>query len=160
MRKNPAVLVAAAALAVTALAPGTPARADATVKAGVLTCQVDSGWGFVFGSSRKLKCTYSGSGRVERYAGTISKFGVDIGYEQSGVIVWGVFAPTSDLGTGALAGSYGGATGGASVGVGAGANVLIGGSTKSISLQPLSIEGSKGLNVAAGIAAISLKHQP
>jgi hypothetical protein len=147
----------AAAFAVGALALGTPAYADVSAKAGVLTCQVDSGWGFIFGSSRSLRCVYSGSGRVEHYVGSISKFGVDIGYVQSGVIVWGVFAPTSDLGAGALRGSYGGATGGASVGVGAAANVLIGGSTKSISLQPLSVEGDKGLNVAAGIAAISLK---
>jgi hypothetical protein len=159
MTRKSFLAVGAAAVAVGALALGTPARADVSAKVGVLTCHVDSGWGFIFGSSRNLRCTYSGSGRVEHYAGTISKFGVDIGYLQSGVIAWGVLAPTSDLGAGALRGDYGGVTGGASVGVGADANVLIGGSTKSISLQPLSLEGDKGLNVAAGIAAISLKLQ-
>jgi hypothetical protein len=152
--------VAGACLAVGTLALVTPARADTGVKAGVLTCHVDSGWGFVFGSSRKINCTYSGSGRVEHYAGDISKFGVDIGYLQSGVIIWGVFAPTTDLGAGALSGEYGGVTGGASVGVGVDANVLVGGSTKSISLQPVSFEGDKGLNVAGGIAAVSLKLVP
>jgi len=134
----------------------TPASAAATVKAGVLTCHVSSGWGFVFGSSRSLRCTYSGSGHVEHYVGQIKKWGVDIGYVQSGVIVWGVFAPTTDLGAGALAGSYGGATGGASVGVGADANVLVGGSNSEISLQPVSLEGDKGLNIAAGIGSITL----
>jgi Protein of unknown function (DUF992) len=137
------------------LAP-TPAPADATVKAGVLTCHVSSGWGFVFGSSRSLRCTYSGSGRVEHYTGQIKKWGVDIGYVQSGVIVWGVFAPTTDLGRGALVGGYGGASGGASVGLGADANVLVGGSNREISLQPVSLEGDRGLNVAAGIASITL----
>jgi len=157
MSRKSLLAVAAVAASVGVLMVETPARADVSAKAGVLTCQVDSGWGFIFGSSRSLKCVYSGSGRVEHYVGSISKFGVDIGYLQGGVIVWGVFAPTSDLGAGALRGSYGGATAGASAGVGADANVLIGGSTKSISLQPVSLEGDKGLNVAAGIAEISLK---
>jgi hypothetical protein len=146
--------------AVAALALVTPARAAVTVKTGVLTCHVASGYGFVFGSSRSIACTYSGNGRVEYYSGDISKFGVDIGYLKSGVIVWAVLAPTTDLAAGALVGSYGGLTAGASVGVGANANLLIGGSTHQISLQPLSIEGDKGLNVAAGIASLTLtQHQ-
>jgi hypothetical protein len=135
----------------------TPAQAAVTVKAGVLTCHVGSGYGFVFGSSRNLACTYSGNGRVEHYAGDISKFGMDIGYLKDGVIIWAVLAPSTTLSPGALAGSYGGLTAGASVGVGADANALVGGSTREIELQPLSIEGDKGLNVAAGIASISLR---
>lgn len=124
----------------------------------MLTCNVASGWGFVFGSSRALKCAYSPKpGVVENYVGRISKFGVDIGYLSNAVIVWGVFAPTTNLASGALSGDYGGATASASVGAGLGANVLVGGSTKSIALQPLSIEGSQGLNVAAGIAELHLR---
>ena len=159
LRQN--LITSAAILAVGAFALGAPAKADTTVKAGVLTCNVDSGWGFVFGSSRDLKCNYSGSGgRHEHYSGHIAKYGVDIGYLQGGVIVWGVVAPTTDIKAGALAGDYGGATGGASVGVGVDANVLMGGFNKSISLQPLSVEGDKGLNVAAGIAAVTLHYEP
>ena len=151
----------AAILAMTAFALAAPAKADSGVKAGVLTCNVDSGWGFVFGSSRELKCNYSGSdGHHEHYAGHIAKYGVDIGYLQGGVIVWGVVAPTSTLGAGALGGDYGGATGGASVGVGVDANVLVGGFDNSITLQPISVEGDKGLNVAAGIAAVTLHAAP
>jgi hypothetical protein len=71
-----------------------------------------------------------------------------------------VLAPTSDLAPGALAGEFAGATASATVGVGAGANVLVGGSSRTISLQPLSLEGSTGLNVAAGIGAISLRYEP
>jgi hypothetical protein len=128
------------------------------VRIGTLSCNVAGGWGFVFGSSKALHCTLTpGPGRPEHYAGTISKFGVDIGYTNGGVLVWAVFAPGPNIGPGALAGSYVGATGSATVGVGAGANVLIGGSHRSISLQPLSIEGNTGLNVAAGIGAITLR---
>jgi len=159
LRQN--LVASAAILAMGALALAAPAKADTSVKAGVLTCNVDSGWGFVFGSSRDLKCNYSGAGgRHEHYSGHIAKYGVDIGYLQGGVIVWGVVAPTADLKAGALAGDYGGATGGASVGVGATANVLIGGFNRSIALQPVSVEGDKGLNVAAGIAAVTLHAEP
>lgn len=151
-------IIAAMALTVTALA--TPqARADdqATVRAGYLTCHVDSGWGFIFGSSRKLKCAYAlQPGYTEYYTGSITKFGADIGYLSSGVILWAVLAPSTNLGQGALAGHYGGATASAAVGVGAGANVLIGGFKNSIALQPVSIEGQNGLNVAAGVAEVTL----
>ncbi len=153
---------AAAALAVGALALASPARAEeGGVKAGVLTCNVDSGWGFVFGSSRELKCSYSHDhGSLENYVGHIRKFGVDIGYQSGGVIAWAVFAPTADVGKGARAGDYGGAAGSATVGVGAGANVLIGGFKQSFTLQPVSFEGNTGLNVAGGIAQMTLKHRP
>jgi hypothetical protein len=127
------------------------------VKVGSLTCDVASGWGFVFGSSRDLHCTFTPNRfSSEHYTGSISKFGVDIGYTDGGVLVWAVFAPSSDIRAGALEGNYVGATANATVGVGLGANVLIGGGNKSIALQPLSVEGNTGLNVAAGIGAISL----
>jgi hypothetical protein len=152
--------IAAACLSLGALTLQAPARADATVKAGMITCHVASGWGFIFGSSRDLRCVYSGSdGQTEDYMGKISKFGVDIGYLQSGVLVWAVLAPGTNLAPGALSGDYGGVTAGASAGIGANANVLIGGSTKSIALQTVSVEGDKGINLAAGIAAISLEYQ-
>jgi hypothetical protein len=150
-------LVAAAAAGLAVLPVATPARAAVGVKAGVLTCNVGSGSGFVFGSSKDLSCTFSGSGRVEHYVGTISKYGLDIGYLKSGVILWAVLAPTHNPPQDALAGEYGGLTAGASAGVGAAANLLVGGSNREISLQPLSISGEKGLNVAAGIAALTLK---
>jgi hypothetical protein len=73
-------------------------------------------------------------------------------------MVWAVLAPTSNPGPGSLAGTYVGVTGSATVG--AGANVLVGGSGNSISLQPLSIEGNTGLNVAGGIAEMTLTFQP
>jgi len=141
------------------LALGTPAQAD--VRVGVMTCDMDSGFGYVLGSSRDLHCTFvPAAGAPEHYEGTISKFGVDIGYVQNAVMVWTVVAPSVALPPGSLAGSYGGATASATVGVGVGANMLVGGSSDTISLQPLSIQGGTGLDVAGGFASISLTFQP
>jgi hypothetical protein len=148
-----------AALALAVGLTGAPAMAQMQgPKVGTLTCDVASGWGFVFGSTRDLKCTFAeNNGKSERYSGHIDKFGADIGYHAGGIVAWAVVAPTAnDLAKGALAGAYGGVTAGAAVGVGGAANVLVGGSTKTISLQPLSLEGITGLNVAAGLEQIVL----
>ncbi len=158
MFKKSLLTAAAVGLALSAIPLVTPAQAEVGVRAGVLTCNVAGGAGFIFGSDHAVSCTFSGSGgRVEHYAGNISKFGVDIGYTKGGVIVWAVLAPTNNPPAHALSGQYGGVTAGASVGVGASANLLVGGSSHEISLQPLSVEGEKGINVAAGIAEITLR---
>ena len=136
-----------------------PALADdhaANVKVGTLSCNEHSGWGFVFGSSHEVRCTFTSGDRVEHYEGSISKFGVDVGYQQSGVILWEVVAPNDHPRPGALDGHYGGLTAGAAVGLGVDANALIGGSDRSIALQPLSVQGMQGLNVAAGIGELTL----
>jgi hypothetical protein len=152
----------AAAIAAIALsAPlAAPASAQGGVQVGTLTCNASGTVGFVFGSTRELGCVFAGPGRTERYKGQVSKFGVDIGFTQAGVLVWTVFAPTAQLQPGGLAGTYGGATASATVGVGLGANALIGGNSNTIGLQPLSIEGTTGLNVAAGIASMTLAAAP
>jgi hypothetical protein len=131
------------------------------VQVGTLSCHVASGFGFIFGSSRTLECAFSPtSGPPEHYTGTINTFGVDIGYMRSAVIIWTVLAPTSTLGPGALAGTFAGVTASAAAGVGVGANLLVGGSGNTVSLQPLSISGGVGLNVAGGIGSITLAFQP
>jgi len=161
MYKLSGLAAAAFGVAIGIAGGGAPAAAQGNVQVGTLTCNVAAGWGFVFGSSKAVRCTFArAGGRPEHYAGSINKFGVDIGYTQGGVLVWGVFAPSGGLAPGALTGNYVGATGSATVGVGAGANVLVGGSNRTISLQPVSIEGNTGLNVAAGIGSISLRYQP
>jgi len=107
-----------------------------------------------------MNCEYTrDKNHTEDYEGSITKFGADIGYLKSAVILWAVIAPTTNLGEGALSGHYGGATASVSLGVGAGANVLVCGFKKSIALQPVSIEGQNGLNVAAGIAELTLKFE-
>ena len=127
------------------------------VNVGSLTCTVAGGVGFVFGSSKDLDCILAKTdGTAEHYTGTIKKYGVDLGFTKQGHVVWLVFAP-GQVAKGALAGDYVGPTASASAGVGAGANVLIGGGNKQVSLQPVSVEGNVGLNVAAGLAEVTLK---
>ena len=160
MLRKLAIAVCSLGLAAGSLMLGTPAQAQA-VKAGALTCNVAGGFGFIFGSSKAVNCTFSpNGGPPQHYVGAINKFGVDIGYVQSAVMIWAVLAPTTNPGPGSLAGTYAGATASATVGVGVGANVLVGGSSNSISLQPLSIEGNTGLNVAGGVAQLTLTYQP
>ncbi len=140
--QNWTTLVAGAVLLLTLSAIPGYAADHVTVKTGYLTCHEAGGWGFIIGSSHKIHCTYtSNNHRTEYYTGTISKFGADIGYLQSAVILWAVAQASVALG------------------VGAGANVLLGGFHKSIALQPVSVEGENGLNVAAGIAALSLHYE-
>ncbi|MBV8978740.1 MAG: DUF992 domain-containing protein [Alphaproteobacteria bacterium] len=158
MSKTVSILAAVLAGAAVMTAPAMASPAG--VKVGTLTCHVASGWGFIFGSSKDLHCNFSNGRHFERYAGSISKFGVDIGYTEGGELIWTVFAPESDIHPGALEGSYAGATASATVAVGLGANVLVGGLDRSIALQPLSVEGNSGLNVAAGIGSINLKYVP
>jgi uncharacterized protein DUF992 len=160
MPRKLAVAFGAVGLVAGGLMYAEPAQAQG-VKAGVLTCNVSSGFGFIFGSSKAVNCSFSPpGGPPQHYVGSIDKFGVDIGYTSGGVLVWTVLAPTTSPAPGSLTGSYGGATASATAGVGVGANVLVGGSGNSISLQPLSIEGNTGLNVAAGVAALTLTFQP
>lgn len=171
MRKLSVVsVILAAALFVTlsasrdAFAQGAAPTKNVT-KIGYLSCHVASGWGFIFGSSRKLQCTYTPAEKgkkIENYNGSVTKFGADIGYLQSGVILWTVLSPGVKItqNPGLLSGHYGGATASATVGLGVGGNLLVGGMDGSISLQPLSIEGNTGLNVAGGIAEMTLTFQP
>src|SRR3954452_11888340 len=59
-------------LAAAALALDTPAQAEG-LQVGVLTCNVASGFGFVFGSSRAVNCTFSRrGGPPEHYVGAIN----------------------------------------------------------------------------------------
>lgn len=155
-----ALLVTVAATVMGAAYPGVSAYAEEGGTAvGTLNCNVAGGWGYILGSSKELNCTFSpsGGGEVERYKGSITKIGADIGYTKGGILVWAVLAPTTDLEPGALAGEYGGVSAEATVGAGVGANVLIGGGN-SVSLQPISVSGQEGLNVAGGIGGVTLEY--
>jgi hypothetical protein len=138
-------------------APGSPqATGKQGVNVGSLTCNVAGGMGFVFGSSKDLNCLFARTdGIAEPYKGAIKKYGIDIGFTKEAHVVWLVFAPGA-IADGSLAGSYAGVTAAVAAGLGLGANVLVGGSNKQITLQPLSVEGSVGLNVAAGVAEVQL----
>jgi hypothetical protein len=142
--------------AIAAMAASQAAAQDRT-KVGDLTCDIAGGLGLVFGSQKTLNCTFVPAvpGPAEHYTGALTKLGVDIGATTGGVMVWLVYAPTNRE-AGALSGSYGGATAEATVVGGLGANVLVGGSNRTVELQPVSVQGQTGLNIAAGVAGIDL----
>jgi hypothetical protein len=152
-----AFTIAAGAAAIAALATVPGAQAQSRVEVGVLTCTASGSTGLIIGSTRSLTCRFSRQGRDEFYSGTINKFGIDIGVTKQAKIAWAVFAPTSSLPRRSLAGSYGGVSGEVTIGAGVGANALLGGSDKSIVLQPLSVQAQEGLNIAAGIASLELR---
>jgi hypothetical protein len=147
------------AVLLSVLAVATPADAKKGTNVGVLECTIDGGVGLIVGSQRDVSCVFKPTqGDRQSYRGKITKIGLDIGITGKAYVVWAVFAPGS-LKKGALAGDYGGASGEASVGVGLGANVLVGGSNKSIALQPLSVQGQTGVNLAVGAAGLKLKYR-
>jgi hypothetical protein len=137
---------------------GLPALADEQITAGQLTCGVKGGLSFLIGSTRELRCLFrtSPSDEGERYEGQIKKYGLDIGVTGNALLAWTVLAPARGISAGALRGNYVGVAADASAGLGGGANVLVGGSSNSISLQPLSIQGQTGLNAAVAIAEVEL----
>ena len=139
------------------LAPIATASAAPPVRAGILQCQGGQNVGFVVGSVTSLECVFQSEGRrPEPYVATIHRLGVDLGITQQTRLSWAVNAPSGRLGRGELSGNYGGVGANASVGVGGGGNFLVGGPANSYALQPISVQGQTGLNVAAGIADLEL----
>jgi hypothetical protein len=149
-------LVASLALA---LFVSSRAHAQANVEIGTLTCVGGEGIGLVVGSKKAYQCQFTASGdrRVETYEATVTKIGVDVGVTGQTTMIWTVLAASQPRRGGALAGSYAGAAADAAVGVGGGGKILVGGSDKSIILQPLSVQGQVGLNLAVGVAGMKLR---
>jgi len=149
-----AALVGAAAVAAAATIPADaqPRR----VQVGTLACSISAGAGLVVASQRNVSCNFQpDGGPPEACTGTMTRVGVDVGFTTGGAMVWGVFADTNRY-AGMLSGTYAGATVEATIAAGLGANVLVGGSNQSVALQPLSVQGQVGLNIAAGVGALEL----
>jgi hypothetical protein len=147
-------IIAAATLA------GSFASAHAlpAVQAGILECRGGQNVGFVVGSVTSLECVFQSPGRrPQAYLATVRRIGVDLGVTAQTKVTWAVNAPVSRLGYGELAGTYGGVGANASIGIGGGGNFLVGGPGNAYALQPVSVQGQTGLNVAAGIAGIELE---
>lgn len=157
MRRSLLVSAIAATLLGGLSSAGAQAPAS-RVQVGVLECRGGASVGFIVGSVTHLGCVLRVEGLPEdRYIATIQKVGLDLGITQETALAWAVYAPVARLGPGDLAGNYAGAQGSASLGVGAGGNVLVGGSNNSIALQPLSLQGQVGVNIAAGLESLELR---
>jgi hypothetical protein len=127
------------------------------VQVGSLECALSSSIGLIVGSQKNVNCNFKpNDGPPEAYTGTMTRIGLDIGVTGGGAIIWAVFTGTNRY-VGMLTGTYVGASAEASVAAGLGANVLVGGSNRSVALQPLSVQGQVGLNIAAGIGSLDLQ---
>lgn len=134
------------------------ANAQQRVQIGILECHGGQNVGMVVASSTTLECVFRGQGRrPEPYLAHVSRFGIDLGITANTGLAWAVHAPTQRIGRGDLSGSYGGVGGNASFGIGGGGNLLLGGSANSFALQPLSLQGQTGVNVAGGIVGLELQ---
>ena len=158
MRRSLILAGVAVAMLATSIAGANAQAPMKRVQVGVLECRGGASIGFIVGSVTNLGCVLRAEGMPEdRYIATIRKVGLDLGITEESALAWGVYAPVARLGPGDLAGNYAGAQGSATLGVGVGGNVLVGGSANSIALQPLSVQGQVGLNVAAGLESLELR---
>jgi hypothetical protein len=137
---------------------GTVAAQDARLVAGTLTCRGNGSVGLILGSSQRMACEFQRvrGGASVSYTARITRIGLDLGIKGRNTMVWTVLSSTDNPDTGALAGRYAGVAANAAVGVGLGANALIGGSSNSIVLQPLSVQVQTGVNVAVGVKGLTL----
>ena len=158
MHRRLSALAALAVIVALALPAPSIAQGRERTKVGSLTCDISAGIGLIITSKKELTCMFTPSqpGPREVYTGSITKFGLDLGATTGGEMVWAVYAPTNRR-FGALAGRYVGANAEATVGAGVGANVLVGGSNRTVSLQPVSVQGQAGLNLAVGVAGLELR---
>jgi Protein of unknown function (DUF992) len=158
MLRGLSVLSALALGVAVAMPTSAMAQVANHTKVGTLTCDISAGIGVIIASKKNLTCMFTPAqpGPREVYVGEITKFGLDLGATTGGEMLWTVYAP-SNRRFGALAGHYVGATAEATVGAGVGANVLVGGSNRTITLQPVSVQAQTGLNVAAGVAGLELR---
>ena len=156
MRRLP---IAAMVLTAALLLDTSPAEAQRRTQAGRLNCTLAPSVGLVVGSRQRMSCEFIASRRAFRdlYSGTVTRVGLDLGVTAGGVMGWTVLARTKGLRRGALAGTYVGASGDIALGVGVGANALVGGTGRSIMLQPLSVSGQIGVNLALGVARLTLR---
>lgn len=158
MFKTLSALAALASVALVA-APAEAQAPRAWTQAGVLNCRLDPSIGFIIAGHQSMQCQFTQNAPIppQNYEGAINTVGIDIGVSAGGRLTWAVLAPTNGVPAGALAGEYVGASADAAVGVGVGTNVLIGGSNRTVALQPISLEGSVAFNVTLGVSALKLR---
>jgi len=141
------------------LAAPADAQSPQWTQAGMLRCVVNPSIGFIIAGHQSMECNFTPNGPnpPQPYQGALNMVGLNIGISAGGVFGWAVYAPTTGIPAGALAGEYVGASGDIGLGIGVGTNVLIGGSGRTVASQPVSLEGSVAVDVALGVSALTLR---
>ena len=156
---NHRLLLATLALAAILSVPAAAQAPQSWTQVGSLSCKVNPNVGFIIVGHQPMECLFTPNAQTppQAYDGAINPVGLNVGISAGGVLGWAVFAPTTGVPAGALAGDYVGVSGDIGIGVGAGANVLLGGSGRTFALQPLSLQGSVALNVVLGVSSLTLR---
>jgi uncharacterized protein DUF992 len=163
MPKLQPLLTALLAIIAAVLSTAADVRAQPSwTQVGVLDCRLAPTVGLLIASRQEMSCRFTHSRPLppENYVGAMTTIGLDVGVIAGGALAWAVFSPTQGSPFGGLAGSYVGASGEVSAGIGVGANVLIGGSARSVALQPFSVEGTAGLSFQLGLSDLELRPAP
>ena len=134
-------VITSAALVLAALTGS--AQAQERIQAGSLTCDVSAGIGLIIGSQRNVSCTFTPSvARADRVLHRHDLQARRRHRRHRGRRSWSgssLLRPTARLAR--WPGNYVGGSAEASVVAGIGANALVGGSNRSVALQPLSVLG-------------------
>ncbi|WMS40777.1 DUF992 domain-containing protein [Acuticoccus sp. MNP-M23] len=153
--KSSKILLAAA---VAALGVQSAEAADG-VDMGVLTCKLTGTTNLVVYTDEEFDCVFDPkTGNPYTYTGQIKSVGVDLSITKELTMVWAVLTTKTDGDVAnQLRGTYLGA--GASVEVvgGVGLNALVGGNSKAITLQPVSVSGSVGAGASIGLERFELR---
>jgi hypothetical protein len=158
-QRSPLALIA---LVVSLADPASLGAQASWTQVGMLNCTLAPSVGFIVGGQQRMSCQFVPSQGLppQQYTGVMTNAGIDIGVTAGGALAWAVLSPIVGPPAGGLAGTYVGASGDVSVGIGGGINVLVGGSARSVALQPVSLEGTAGLNLDVGLASLVLSPAP
>lgn len=150
--------IAFACAAAALVGSSLPSLAQSNNQVGTLVCSYGPTVGMIVGSRQALACVFHRSnGDTEAYSGRFTRLGLDIGVVSAGKMGWTVLTKTRGVAPRALAGTYVGAAADASFGFGAGGNVLVGGSQRTLTLQPVSLDLQTGANLAVGVGKLELR---
>ena len=130
------LLLATLALAAMLSLPAAAQTPQSWTQVGSLSCRVDPNIGFIIVGHQPMECLFTPNTQTppQAYDGAINTVGLNVGISAGGMLGWAVFAPTTGVPAGALAGDYVGVSGDIGIGIGAGANVLLGGSGRTLAL--------------------------
>src|SRR5215207_6269598 len=134
-------------------------NANSRIYIGSLSCNVGGSTGYVLASRKSLDCVFLNKDGTQsaQYTGSIDKVGVDIGYTKAVHTIWRVYSLGSDRGPSNLSGTYVGEQGTAAAGSQAGGNWIYGGPNAEVGMLESGIVKDAGYNLAAGVAAMTIK---
>jgi hypothetical protein len=114
------LLVATLALAAMLSVPAAAQALQSWTQVGSLSCKVNPNIGFIIFGHQPLECLFTSNEPTppQAYDGAINTVGLNVGISAGGVLGWAVFAPTTGVPAGVLAGEYVGVSGDIGIGLG------------------------------------------